>query len=81
MKTEIKVPELGDSEVTEASVSFWYFDPGEKVTQGEDLVEILTDKAAFNIEAPASGTLGDGPVGEGEKVQPGDIIGYIESEA
>jgi pyruvate/2-oxoglutarate dehydrogenase complex dihydrolipoamide acyltransferase (E2) component len=80
MKTEIKVPELGD-DVTEATVSFWYFDEGEKVDEGADLVELLTDKAAFNVAAPAGGTLVKIDAGEGDKVAVGDAIGAIETEA
>lgn len=80
MRVEIKVPELGDSGGEEASVSFWYYDPGEKIEKDEDLVELLTDKAAFNITAPASGTLLEAGVGEGDTVKSGDLLGVMESE-
>jgi len=80
MRVEVKVPELGGSDVTEADVSFWYYDEGEEVDEGEDLVEILTDKAAFNISAPASGTLAEVNAGEGETVKVGQVLGVIETE-
>ena len=80
MKLEVRLPELGDSDATEATVSFWYFDAGERVSEGEDLVELLTDKAAFNMPAPVSGTLCRGAAEEGRTVKVGDVIAYIETE-
>lgn len=80
MKVEIKVPDMGDEEITEATVSFWYYDEGEKVSEGEDLVELLTDKATFNVAAPASGVLLRVGAGEGETVRPAQVIGYLETE-
>jgi 2-oxoglutarate dehydrogenase E2 component (dihydrolipoamide succinyltransferase) len=80
MRLEVKLPELGDSEATEATVSFWYFDPGERVGEGEDMVELLTDKAAFNVPAPASGTLVQIATEEGRTVKVGEVLAYIETE-
>ncbi len=79
MKVEVKLPALGDSDATEASVSFWYFDEGEEVCEGDDLLEVLTDKAAFNVPAPASGKLVEASAGEGQAVKVGDVLGHIET--
>lgn len=46
----------------------WFKAPGQAVAQGEPLMEIETDKATVEIEAPASGTLA------AVTAQPGDII-------
>jgi 2-oxoglutarate dehydrogenase E2 component (dihydrolipoamide succinyltransferase) len=80
MRLEVKLPELGDSEASEATVSFWYFDAGERVGEGDDMVELLTDKAAFNVPAPASGTLVQISAEEGQTVKVGEALGYIETE-
>ncbi|MCD6404613.1 MAG: lipoyl domain-containing protein [Planctomycetes bacterium] len=80
MKVEVKLPALGDSDTTEVTVSFWYFDTGEKVSEGDDLLEVLTDKAAFNVPAPASGKLVETSADEGQAVKVGDILGRIETE-
>jgi len=80
MRIEIKVPELGDSGVDEATVSFWYFDQGEKVKESEDLVELVTDKAAFNLPAPAGGILAEVKASEGDAVKVGDVLGLIDAE-
>jgi len=79
MRIEIKTPELGDSGGEEATVSFWYYDAGEKVDAEQDLVELLTDKASFNITAPAAGILVETAAGEGDTVRTGDLLGVIES--
>ena len=80
MRVEIRVPELGDSGDKEATVSFWYYDAGETVDRDENIVELLTDKAAFNITAPAAGKLVETSAGEGDTVKTGDLLGVIESE-
>ena len=80
MKVEIRLPELGDDKDLEASVSFWYFDPGEAVKEGDDLLEVVTDKAAFNVPAPASGKVIEITTGEGAVVKAGDLLGAIEAE-
>ncbi len=74
--TKVILPELG-SGVNEATVSYWHFEEGDKVTEGEDLVEMTTDKATFNIPAPCSGVLGEVNFGEGDAVKVGDVIAVI----
>ena len=80
-KVEVKVPQLGDEEnkVEEATISFWYFDVNQAVKEGEDLVEVVTDKADFRIPAPVSGTLVKKNADEDEVVKVGDVIAVIET--
>ena len=54
--TRITVPFL-DANIVDVTVVKWRKAIGDAVTAGEVAVEISTDKAAFEIEAPASGTL------------------------
>ena len=74
---EVKLPELGEG-IEEASVSFWYKKAGDVVKEGEDLVELTTEKASFNLPSPTSGTVKQVSVSEGEKVKVGQTLGAIE---
>lgn len=73
----IILPELGDG-VIKATVACWHKKPGDAVTKGDDILEVVTDKAAFNVEAPATGTLKSILVNEGKDGQVGGILGVIE---
>lgn len=77
---EVKLPELGEDAGDAAKVSFWYYDEGEKVEEGEDLVEMVTDKATFNVPVPASGELKEIVVAEGDEAKVGDVLAIIEEE-
>ena len=54
--TRITVPFL-DANIADVTVVKWLKATGESVASGEPVVEISTDKAAYEIEAPASGAL------------------------
>ena len=75
--TKIILSELGEG-ITRAVVSYWYFQAGQAVKKGEDLVEFTTDKATFNLPSPASGKLTEILAPEGQNVNVGQAIGNIE---
>ena len=79
MHIEVTVPDPGEDGPKEASVSFWMFEVGDQVSEGEDLVELVTDKASYTVPAPASGRLVEVRAGEGDKVTPGYVLAVIES--
>lgn len=79
MKFEVRLENLGEG-ADEATVSFWYYDPGEEVSEGEDLAEIVTDKATFNVPAPVTGRLAEIVAKEGFAVKRGDLLGTIETK-
>ena len=56
MKTNITVPELGES-IVEATVSRWLKQEGEAVAVGEALVELETDKVNLEVSAEKAGVL------------------------
>jgi len=74
---EVILPELGEN-ITQATVSYWYFEEGEHVEEGVDLVELATEKATFNLPSPCSGTLKKIYFNVGEIVKVGDILAIIE---
>jgi len=71
----LKVPA---TDVVEANIAHWHFEEGDKVEKGQDLVEINCDGVAYNIPAPASGTLAEVYFDSGEIVDLGDVIAEIE---
>ena len=74
---KVHLPELGEG-ITKATVSYWYFQPGEKVNEKDDLVELATDKATFNLPSPSGGILSEVLVNEGDTVNVGEVLGIIE---
>jgi len=75
--TKVVLPELGEG-IDKATVSYWYFQPGERVNEKDDLVELTTDKATFNLPAPCSGVLSEIIVHEGDLINVGEVLGVIE---
>ncbi len=73
----IILPELGDG-VKKATVACWHAKVGQRVNLGEDIVEVVTDKASFHVEAPASGILKDIQVPEGKDAAVLGVLGTIE---
>ena len=56
MSDKIIVPTL-ESLVTEATVSKWLKNQGEKVSEDEPIVELETDKVNVEVPAPSDGVL------------------------
>ena len=81
MRVEVKLPELGDDAADEATVSFFYPEVNDSIQEGDDLVEMLTDKATFNVPAPVSGKVVQIVVKENDSVKVGQLIAVIETEA
>jgi pyruvate dehydrogenase E2 component (dihydrolipoamide acetyltransferase) len=76
---EIQMPKLSDT-MTEGTLVAWKKKKGDKVTAGEVIAEIETDKATMEWESPEDGTLTEIFVKEGEKVNVGDKIAFIGGE-
>jgi pyruvate dehydrogenase E2 component (dihydrolipoyllysine-residue acetyltransferase) len=76
MPTNVIMPALELAQES-GKVLHWLKSPGDTVTQGEPLVEIETDKVTTEIEAPASGLLGDVSAREGDVVPVGQTIALI----
>lgn len=77
---EVKLPDLGDDAGDEATVSTWHFEEGDEINEGDDLVEMMTDKATFNVPSPRKGILSEILAEEGEVVQVGEILALLEEE-
>jgi 2-oxoglutarate dehydrogenase E2 component (dihydrolipoamide succinyltransferase) len=73
---DVTVP-AEQSEGTEIVVSLWFKAVGDRVEQNEPLLELSTDKVNVEIASPASGTLTEILRSDGDKVEPGDLVGRI----
>jgi pyruvate dehydrogenase E2 component (dihydrolipoamide acetyltransferase) len=76
---EIQMPKLSDT-MTEGTLVAWKKKKGDKVSAGEVLAEIETDKATMEWESSEDGTLSEIYVQEGGKVNVGDKIAFIRGE-
>jgi len=74
---ELRLPPLAEG-VKEATVTYWHYKEGDVVEEGDDIVEVATDKAAFNVPSNSSGVLKKIVAKEGEIVEVGGILGIIE---
>ena len=76
MATSLIMPALEMAQESGVLVH-WLKHDGEKVTKGEPVMEIETDKATVEIEAPDTGILGGILANEGDTVPVGQTIGWI----
>ena len=74
--TAILVPDLGDG-ITKVDVVVWHVREGSPVKKDDDLVELVTDKASFNVSAPVSGILRTIHVMAGQNAMVGTSLGEI----
>jgi len=74
---ELKLPELAEG-VNEAVVSFWHFKEGDAIKEGDEIVEMATDKAAFNVPTKVAGTLKKIVANEGDTIKVGSVLAVIE---
>ncbi|HKP03124.1 MAG TPA: pyruvate dehydrogenase complex dihydrolipoamide acetyltransferase [Chthoniobacterales bacterium] len=76
---EIQMPKLSDT-MTEGTLVSWKKKKGDKVSAGDVIAEIETDKATMEWESPEDGTLTEIYVEEGGKVDVGVKIAFIGAE-
>lgn len=77
MRVEVKIPDPGDTEeveVVEISVA-----PGASVKKGDPLLEMATDKANEDLEAPQDGVVQEILVSEGDIVPVDQVFVIIEA--
>lgn len=80
MAANILVPELGES-IVDARVARWLKKEGERVSAGDPLVELETDKIDLEVGAPQAGVLARIERKDGEDVKIGEVLGVIDEEA
>jgi pyruvate dehydrogenase E2 component (dihydrolipoamide acetyltransferase) len=76
---EIGMPRLSDS-MEEATVLRWLKQPGDRVSRGEPLVEVETDKATIVYEAERAGVLEEIVVEDGGTAALGAVIARLRPD-
>ena len=79
MAVEIIFPRV-DMDMSSGRVSRWLVEEGSAVGKGDPLFEIETDKAAMEIDAPASGVLRGIRSADGQQVPVGAGLGWIVAD-
>ena len=79
MSEKILVPVLGES-ITEATVSKWLKNVGDKVVVDEPLVELETDKVNLEVPSPVSGILSKINSQDGSTVEVGSQLGIVNEQ-
>lgn len=79
MATKITMPRLSDT-MTEGTVATWLKKVGDKVSEGDILAEIETDKATMEFEAFTAGTLLHIGINEGETAPVDSLLAIIGKE-
>lgn len=70
------VPDIGDAEKIE--LVSWNIEAGSVVSKDQELCELVTDKAAFPLECPYSGTIIEINQMKGSLVKVGDQLAVLE---
>ena len=76
MAEEFFVPQLGQT-VEEVTLVKWLVEDGAKVSQGQEIMEVETDKATFPVEANAKGIIHMGPYKEGDVIPVLTVVAII----
>jgi pyruvate dehydrogenase E2 component (dihydrolipoamide acetyltransferase) len=76
MPVEVILPKV-DMDMATGQISRWFVEEGAAVRKGDVLFEIETDKAAMEIDAPASGTIRDITGREGVNIPVGEAVAWI----
>ncbi len=77
---EFKLPELGEN-ISQGDLVRLMIAPGTKVSEGQPVMELETDKAVVEVPSSVSGVVKEVKVKEGEKVKVGQVIFTLEGGA
>ncbi len=78
--TEFKLPELGEN-ISEGDLVRLMISPGAKVSEGQPVMELETDKAVIEVPSSISGVVMEIHVKQGEKIKVGQVIFTLEGGA
>src|SRR5579864_5896147 len=78
--SEFKLPELGEN-ICEGDLVRLMIAPGAKVSEGQPVMELETDKAVVEVPSSVSGVVKEVKVKEGEKIKVGQVIFSLEGSS
>lgn len=76
---KINMPQLGES-VTEGTINTWLVAVGDKVNKYDPIAEVMTDKVNAEVPSSYTGVIKELIAEEGETVDVGQLICYIDTE-
>src|SRR5882724_12945038 len=74
---EFKLPDIGEG-VSEGEIVGWLVHVGDTVSENQDMVEVMTDKATVTIGAPKPGKVVELRGGEGDVVPVGTVLVVLD---
>ena len=78
--SEFKLPELGEN-ISQGDLVRLMVAPGTRVSEGQPVMELETDKAVVEVPSSVSGVVKEVKVKEGEKIKVGQVIFTLEGGA
>jgi pyruvate dehydrogenase E2 component (dihydrolipoamide acetyltransferase) len=78
--SEFKLPELGEN-IDQGDLVRLMITPGSKVSEGQPVMELETDKAVVEVPSSVTGVVKEIKVKEGDKVRVGQVIFTLEGGA
>ena len=76
---ELRLPEFSEK-AGEAVITVWHVAENGRVAKDQDLVEVSTDKATFDIPSPCDGVLINITKKEGETAKTNELIAQIQED-
>ena len=76
MATEVLLPQRGMG-MSEATIVAWYVEEGDRVKEGDLLLEVESSKATEDINSPSSGIVTEIRFQTGEEVEVGTVLAII----
>lgn len=78
MKHDFRFPDIGEG-IAEGTLTKWLVKKGDSINEGDNLVEVETDKVTTEIPAPKSGTVAELKFDEGDVINVGDVFIVIDT--
>jgi pyruvate dehydrogenase E2 component (dihydrolipoamide acetyltransferase) len=78
--SEFRLPELGEN-ISQGDLVRLMISPGAKVSEGQPVMELETDKAVVEVPSSVTGVVKEIKVKEGEKIKVGQLIFTLEGGA
>jgi len=77
---EFRLPDIGEG-LAEAEVARWLVGVGDRVSEDQPVVEMMTDKATVELPAPGDGVIVEQLAAEGEVVKTGAVLYVLKTDS
>src|SRR5258706_8653001 len=74
---EFRLPDIGEG-VAEGEIVNWLVNEGDSVSENQEMVEVMTDKATVTIGAPKTGKVAERRFKVGDTVPVGDVLVVLD---